>query len=197
MDFGDIPCDFDYNMFSPLQQMVDFDTSPAPQFAPVSEEAGLVQAPVSEETGLLLPYTSEPLFNYVPLPAAQFLDEKGFLPKEHRKSNHAALLTTLRRALFNDELIRFVKLMRITAEELDMIAERAWTDFARLKTQCAPSFSNFINSELHRYGQTDREVIRGHIYTTYRPGVAIPTVPEHRHVPPMDTIFVSGITIPL
>lgn len=105
--------------------------------------------------GLLLPMTAEEelaiiqhgaaqtevspspaaVFNFTPLAVAEFIGEDGFLPKEYRKGNHAAIMTTLRRALFNDELIRFAKIQSITGEELKIISEKAWSDFAILKAK--------------------------------------------------------------
>jgi hypothetical protein len=123
---------------------------------------------------ILLP---EPQFVYTPLPVAAFIDNNGFLPKEHRKKNHAVMCTVLRRALFNDELIRFITVQQISGDELTNLAETAWTMYARLKTG---------------YGTRDRHSIRAHLYAAYRPNARVPAVPDYLCTPPIDTIYVSG-----
>jgi hypothetical protein len=150
----------------------------------------ILQEGVVPET-ILLP--ESPSLHFSPLSSFIHLDSDGFLPREHRKyanivsfsfklfshfyrTNHAAVCSMLRRALFNDELVRFAVLNKVTSEELHIIVENAWNLFAKHKI---------------KYGKQDREYIRDYVYQTYRAGVPIPPVPLERRVPPIDTIYAS------
>lgn len=126
---------------------------------------------------LLGPPEPEDAFRYVPLPAAAYLDKDGFLPREHRKANHSVLCTMLRRALFDDELIRFIAVQNITGYEVDQIVATAWTEFGRVRAA---------------YSTKDRQAIREHLYGKYRPDATVPDVPAHLTTPPMDSVYVSG-----